>query len=107
SPRPLGDRSKPWTAWAATWSRSSSSTRSSTRTSPAASAASGASDPARNDLDQPRRTGSRDLMAQNITVGYEGLQQAANQLRSGRQELVTTLRDLQPGINKIGTPQAR
>jgi WXG100 family type VII secretion target len=40
-------------------------------------------------------------MAQNITVGYEGLQQAANQLRSGRQELVTTLRDLQAVINNL------
>jgi WXG100 family type VII secretion target len=40
-------------------------------------------------------------MAQNITVGYEGLQQAANQLRSGRQELVATLRDLQSVINSL------
>lgn len=40
-------------------------------------------------------------MANNITVGYEGLQQAANQLRSGKQELVSTLRDLQSVINSL------
>lgn len=40
-------------------------------------------------------------MAQNITVGYEGLQQAATQLKSGKQELVTTLRDLQSVINSL------
>jgi WXG100 family type VII secretion target len=40
-------------------------------------------------------------MAQNITVGYEGLQQAANQLRSGKQELVATLKDLQSVINSL------
>ena len=40
-------------------------------------------------------------MANNITVGYEGLQQAANQLRSGKQDLVTTLRDLQSVINSL------
>jgi WXG100 family type VII secretion target len=40
-------------------------------------------------------------MAQNITVGYEGLQQAANQLKSGKQELVTTLKELQSVINSL------
>jgi WXG100 family type VII secretion target len=42
-------------------------------------------------------------MANNITVGYEGLQQAAGQLRSGKQELVTTLKDLQSVINSLTT----
>jgi WXG100 family type VII secretion target len=40
-------------------------------------------------------------MAQNITVGYEGLQQAANQLKSGKQDLVTTLKDLQSVIRQL------
>ena len=40
-------------------------------------------------------------MAQNITVGYEGLQQTANQLKSGKQELVATLKDLQSVINSL------
>lgn len=40
-------------------------------------------------------------MAQNITVGYEGLQQSANQLRTGKQDLVATLRDLQTVINTL------
>jgi WXG100 family type VII secretion target len=40
-------------------------------------------------------------MANNITVGYEGLQQAANQLRSGKQELVGQLRNLQSVINNL------
>jgi WXG100 family type VII secretion target len=37
----------------------------------------------------------------SITVGYEGLQQAANQLRSGKHELTTILRDLQAVINGL------
>jgi WXG100 family type VII secretion target len=40
-------------------------------------------------------------MAQNITVGYEGLQQAATQLRNGRTELNNTLKDLQAVINSL------
>jgi len=40
-------------------------------------------------------------MAQNITVGYEGLQSSANQLKAGKQELVTTLKDLQSVINSL------
>ncbi|HEY8547306.1 MAG TPA: WXG100 family type VII secretion target, partial [Acidimicrobiales bacterium] len=36
-----------------------------------------------------------------ITVGYEGLQQAANQLKSGKQDLVTTLKDLQSVIRSL------
>ncbi|HMG39833.1 MAG TPA: WXG100 family type VII secretion target [Acidimicrobiales bacterium] len=40
-------------------------------------------------------------MANSITVGYEGLQQAANQLRSGKQELVGTLRNLQSVIDGL------
>ena len=40
-------------------------------------------------------------MAQNITVGYEGLQQAANQLKSGKDELTGVLRELQSAINSL------
>ena len=40
-------------------------------------------------------------MAQNITVGYEGLQQAAAQLKNGRTELNTQLRTLQQAINNL------
>ena len=40
-------------------------------------------------------------MANSVTVGYEGLQQAANQLRSGKQELVTTLRNLQSVVDSL------
>ena len=40
-------------------------------------------------------------MANSITVGYEGLRQAAQQLRSGKQELDTTLRELQTVIDDL------
>jgi WXG100 family type VII secretion target len=40
-------------------------------------------------------------MAQNITVGYEGLQQAANQLRTGKDELTAILKDLQTAIDGL------
>src|SRR5262245_21005081 len=40
-------------------------------------------------------------MAQNITVGYEGLQQSATQLKSGKDELVSVLQGLQSTINSL------
>ena len=40
-------------------------------------------------------------MANSITVGYEGLRQAAQELRSGKQELDTTLRELQAVIDDL------
>jgi len=40
-------------------------------------------------------------MAQNITVGYEGLQSAANQLKTGKQDLVATLKELQSVITSL------
>jgi WXG100 family type VII secretion target len=40
-------------------------------------------------------------VANSITVGYEGLQQAAQQLRSGKDELESTLRDLQSVIDGL------
>jgi WXG100 family type VII secretion target len=40
-------------------------------------------------------------MVQNITVGYEGLQKAANDLKTGKQDLVNTLKELQSVITSL------
>jgi WXG100 family type VII secretion target len=40
-------------------------------------------------------------VADSVTVGYEGLRQAAQQLRSGKQEFETTLRELQAVIDDL------
>jgi WXG100 family type VII secretion target len=40
-------------------------------------------------------------VANSITVGYEGLRQAAQELRSGKQELDATLRELKTVIDDL------